>query len=215
MIEWGTVHTKFGAQMQVKEDVEGEEIKYEMPKVWVQFTGLPKELREHSVIWAVGSMLGISKDVDMVFTRKFDRARMQVAVLDPNLIPQIVDVVIGDYLYELKFKVEVAADGEQPMPMDMDHFGANDEDEFQEQSKDDNLGDKGNSGSKSMETSKGSAGAVNNVSVSKHNSNKSNGKSVRDGIPTVVPGLTQLDLVQQQVIRPPDLVATIKDVGEK
>lgn len=27
MIEWGTVHTKFGAQMQVREDSFGEEIK--------------------------------------------------------------------------------------------------------------------------------------------------------------------------------------------
>jgi hypothetical protein len=36
MIEWGTVHTKFGAQMLVKEEGLGEEIKYEMPKAWVQ-----------------------------------------------------------------------------------------------------------------------------------------------------------------------------------
>jgi hypothetical protein len=75
-------------------------------------------------------MLGISKEVDMLFTRKFDRARLQVAVLDPNLILQVVDVVIGDYLYELKFKVEVDVDGDQPLPMDMDHFGENDDDEF-------------------------------------------------------------------------------------
>jgi len=26
---------------------------------------------------------------------------MKVAVLDPNLIPDFVDVVIGDYVYEL------------------------------------------------------------------------------------------------------------------
>ncbi|PWZ19485.1 hypothetical protein Zm00014a_015921 [Zea mays] len=65
MIEWGTVHTKFGAQMLIKEEGLGEEIKYEMPKAWVQFTGLPKKLREYSVIWAVGSMLGISKEVDI------------------------------------------------------------------------------------------------------------------------------------------------------
>lgn len=31
-------------------------------------------------------MLGISKEIDMVFTRKFGMARLQVAVLDPNLI---------------------------------------------------------------------------------------------------------------------------------
>jgi hypothetical protein len=77
MIEWGTIHTKFGAQMLVKEEGLGEEIKYEMPKAWVHFTGLPKELREYSVIWAVGSMLGISKEVDMLFTWKFDRARLE------------------------------------------------------------------------------------------------------------------------------------------
>lgn len=152
-----------------------------MTKIWVQFTGLPKELRECSVIKVVGSMLGISNEVDMVFTRKFDRARMQVAVLDPNLIPQFIHVVIGDYLYELKFKVEVAGDGEQPTPMDMDHFGANDDDEFHEQNKDDNLGDKGNSRSKLLETSKGSSRVVNKVSVSKHCSNNSNGKSLRVG----------------------------------
>ncbi|PWZ46274.1 hypothetical protein Zm00014a_005638 [Zea mays] len=164
-----------------REDGEGEEIKYEMTKIWVQFTGLPKELRECSVIKEVGSMLGISNEVDMVFTRKFDRARMQVAVLDPNLIPQFIHVVIGDYLYELKFKVEVAGDGEQPTPMDMDHFGANDDDEFHEQNKDDNLGDKGNSRSKLLETSKGSARVVNKVSASKHCNNNSNGKSLRVG----------------------------------
>jgi hypothetical protein len=36
--------------MQVKEDGDGEEIKYEMPMIWMQFTRLPKELREYSVI---------------------------------------------------------------------------------------------------------------------------------------------------------------------
>jgi hypothetical protein len=46
-----------------------------------------------------------------------------VAVLDLNLIPQVVDVVIGDYLYELKFRVESEAEGDQPLPMDMDHSG--------------------------------------------------------------------------------------------
>jgi hypothetical protein len=50
MIEWGTVHTKFEAQMQVKGDDDGEEIKYEMPKIWVKFSGLPKELREYPII---------------------------------------------------------------------------------------------------------------------------------------------------------------------
>jgi hypothetical protein len=182
MIEWGTIHTKFGAKMQVKEEGSGEEIKYVMPKVWVQFTGLPKELREYPVIWVVGSMLGISKEVDMVFTRKFDRARLQVAVLDPNLIPQYVDVVIGDYIYELKFKVELAIDGDQPLPMDMDDSGANDDDEFQDQNKEGSLGEKGSRGSVLLDQSNGSTGAVDMASSAQQN-NKVGTKSGRDGGP--------------------------------
>lgn len=61
----------------------------------------------------------------MRFTRKHDICRFQVLVLDPNLIPQYVDVVIGDYLYELQFIVEENVDENNPEPMDMD-FGFDD-----------------------------------------------------------------------------------------
>jgi hypothetical protein len=43
----------------------------------------------------------------MKFTRDMDRPRFQVLVLDPELIPYSVDVVIGDFIYELHFKVEL------------------------------------------------------------------------------------------------------------
>jgi len=47
------------------------------------------------------------------FTKKFGRSRMKVAVLDPSLIPNLVDVVIGDFGYELQFRVEEGmTDGE-------------------------------------------------------------------------------------------------------
>lgn len=129
MIEWGIVHTKYNATMKIEERVVGHEVKYVMPKVWVQFTGLPIELREFEVIWAVGSILGVTKEVDMKFTRKYDRCRLQVLVLDPNLILQYVDVVIGDYLYELQFRVEEKTDNDNPEPMDMDNIGNNDGEE--------------------------------------------------------------------------------------
>jgi hypothetical protein len=58
----------------------------------------------------------------MVFSRKYEIGQMQVLVLDPNLIPQFVDVVIGDYLYSLQFKVEDSGEDGEPQPMDMDNF---------------------------------------------------------------------------------------------
>ena len=59
----------------------------------MEFRGLPKELRNFAIIWAIGSILGVTKMVDMKFTREFDRSRLKVVVLDPDLIPDLVDVV--------------------------------------------------------------------------------------------------------------------------
>jgi hypothetical protein len=52
-----------------------------------------QELRDYPTIWAIGTILGVTKEVDMKFTRAWDMPRFQVMVLD--LIPQSVDVVIG------------------------------------------------------------------------------------------------------------------------
>jgi hypothetical protein len=107
MIEWGMVHTKDKKAAMIIEELEGGgDVKQVMRKVWVQMSMLPSELRDFLTIWAMGTILGVTKDVDMVFTRQYNRARMQVLVLDPALIPTSVDVVIGDNGYELHFKVE-------------------------------------------------------------------------------------------------------------
>jgi hypothetical protein len=73
------------------------------------------------VIWAVGSILGVTKDVDMVLTRRFDISQVQVLVMNPILIPQSVNVVIGENLYELRFRVELEGEVSNPQPMEMDH----------------------------------------------------------------------------------------------
>jgi hypothetical protein len=98
----------------------GSTVKQVMRKVWVQMSRLPSELRDFLTIWAVGTILGVTKDVDMIFTRQFNRGRMQVLVLDPALIPILVDVVIGDNVYELHFKVEPDEMSENPRPLDME-----------------------------------------------------------------------------------------------
>jgi hypothetical protein len=59
----------------------------------------------------------------MAFIRRFDICHMQVLVMDPNLIPSSVNVVIGENLYELKFWVELAAEVSNPQLMEMDHYG--------------------------------------------------------------------------------------------
>jgi hypothetical protein len=120
MIEWGVVQTKFNVLMSIEEKVLPVEVKSTLGKVWVHITGIPKEMMNFLLIWAVGSILGVTKAVDMKFTNKYEICHLQVLVLDASLLPQFVDVVIGDNLYELQFRVEENMDNDNPEPMDMD-----------------------------------------------------------------------------------------------
>jgi hypothetical protein len=92
--------------MIIEEGAGGSFFKQALKHVWVQMTGLPEELRDYPTIWAIGTILGVTKEVDMKFTRAMDKSRFWVLVVDPELIPYSVDVVIGDFIYELHFKVE-------------------------------------------------------------------------------------------------------------
>jgi hypothetical protein len=69
-----------------------------------------QEVREIPIIWAVHSIFGVTQKVDIKFTKKFGMARMKVAVLNPDSIPEFVELVIGDYVYELQFRVEREGD---------------------------------------------------------------------------------------------------------
>jgi hypothetical protein len=64
--------------------------------------------------------MGVTKDVDMEFTRQHGISRVQVMVMNPNLIPHSVNIVIGDGFYELKFQVKMNTEEGNPQPMDMD-----------------------------------------------------------------------------------------------
>jgi len=121
MVNWGPMDTKtVKGKIRFEKGAKNDVFKYEIYKVWVQFRGLPKELREFSIIWTIGSILGVSRAVDTKFTKKYGRARMKVAVLDPHLIPDLVDVVIGDFVYELQFRVEKDMSDGEPQVIDMD-----------------------------------------------------------------------------------------------
>jgi len=106
--------------MEISEKKDAEECKYEIPKSWIQFRGLSKELRKFPIIWAIGSILGVTQNVDMKFTKANGRPRIRVAVLNPDLIPKFIDVVIGDYVYELQFRVEEGGENAVPSLLDMD-----------------------------------------------------------------------------------------------
>jgi hypothetical protein len=121
MIECGLVQTKDRrAKLVIEEGGGGSSIKQAMRKVLVQMTKLPGELRDFLTIWAIGTILGVTKDVDMPFTPQHNSARLQVLILDPTVRPISVNVVIGDNVYELQFKVEPTEMQDVPQLLEMD-----------------------------------------------------------------------------------------------
>ena len=69
----------------------------------------------------MGTILGATKMVDMKFTKRFGRPRLRVVVLSPELIPDLVDVVIGEFVYELQFRLETEEEENDPRLIDMDN----------------------------------------------------------------------------------------------
>jgi len=121
VVNWGPMDAKaVEGRIRFEKGTDNEVYKREIAKVWVQFRGLPQEFKKFPIIWAVGTILGVPQAVDTIFTKNTGRARMKVAVLDPNLIPDFVDVVIGDYVYELQFAVEDDTLNGEPQLIDMD-----------------------------------------------------------------------------------------------
>jgi hypothetical protein len=41
-----------------------------LPRVWIRIYRLRKKLREFSVLWALGSMLGVTQSVDIITSSK-------------------------------------------------------------------------------------------------------------------------------------------------
>jgi hypothetical protein len=89
------------------EEWQPEEEGFSLPRVWIRIFRLPSRLREFSVLWALGSMLGATQSIDMVTSLKKNYGRVEVAVLNVDLLPKLIDtVVIGDRLYSLPIQVE-------------------------------------------------------------------------------------------------------------
>jgi hypothetical protein len=81
---------------------------FELTETWVRVSGCPYKLRcDYLALFAVGSLIGKTQEVDMAFTRQHSVARMRVLVTDLKFIPNgIVDHVYDGVGYGIVFKIE-------------------------------------------------------------------------------------------------------------
>ncbi|CAN6275168.1 unnamed protein product [Urochloa humidicola] len=106
-INFGSADLKNGMRLSFEKFEDEEEyFGHELPTIWMRTVNLPRVLRTYEVLWAIGTMFGATVKVDMVTTRKNNFGRFKVAVLNPTLVPNKMDCVIGTRFFELRFAIE-------------------------------------------------------------------------------------------------------------
>ncbi|KAM0838450.1 hypothetical protein ACQ4PT_060955 [Festuca glaucescens] len=80
---------------------------YMLPEVRLRVRGIPADVRTDFLsLWAVGTLFGKTKEVDMIHTRKNKELRLRIGCLDHTLIPETTDVFIQRGFFKLSFEVE-------------------------------------------------------------------------------------------------------------
>ena len=91
------VEMKEGVTLKFQEFKEDQEyFSHALPVVWMRVINLPTILREYVILWALGTLFGVTQNVDMVTTRASNFGRFAVAVQKPEAIPTKLDVIIGN-----------------------------------------------------------------------------------------------------------------------
>ncbi|XP_044351587.1 uncharacterized protein [Triticum aestivum] len=86
--------------------------RFELISIWVHVHGVPHALRHFLGLWAVGSVIGATLDVDLLCLRRRGIVRIQVAVLNLDAFKRSTidslssDVVIQRKGYEFRYSLE-------------------------------------------------------------------------------------------------------------
>jgi hypothetical protein len=105
-----------------------------LEKAWVNIHGVPYEIRSFLPLWVVGTIIGATHKVDLRYTKRMGVVRLLVGVTNVDKIPESVDIVVGEGLYEIFFKIDkICKDGvwsEYYYPFDKkdDDYESKDED---------------------------------------------------------------------------------------
>jgi hypothetical protein len=66
--------------------------KFELQQVWVHVDGVPHIVRHFLGLWAIGSLIGTTLDVDLVSLRSLGVVRILVAMMEPKNLDKLNEV---------------------------------------------------------------------------------------------------------------------------
>ena len=93
--------------MHFEECVNTDVQKYDLVDLWVRVRGCPDDLRkDYLAFFVVGSLIGKTKEVDMVLTRAHKVVRLRVACAEPSVIPPKIDHTYDGVGYMISFSIE-------------------------------------------------------------------------------------------------------------
>ena len=85
--------------------------KWGLYDIWVRISGCPEPLcRDYLALFAVGSLIGEAKEIDMKFTREHGIVRARIDCANPEGIPRSVDFSYDGEGFGVLFDIE-AEDG--------------------------------------------------------------------------------------------------------
>jgi hypothetical protein len=73
---------------------------------WVVAENVPEELLNYQAICELGSTIGAVEEIDLISLESKDMVRFKVHVKSIDMIPEVIEVGVKPYLYDIFFKVE-------------------------------------------------------------------------------------------------------------
>ncbi|PWZ46451.1 hypothetical protein Zm00014a_002350 [Zea mays] len=73
---------------------------------WVVAENVPEELLNYQAICELGSTIGVVEEIDLNSLESKDMVRFKVHVKSIDMIPEVIEVGVKPYLYDIFFKVE-------------------------------------------------------------------------------------------------------------
>jgi hypothetical protein len=92
--------------------------KHDLEKVWLHVEGVPHSLRHFLGLWAVGSLLGKTVDVDLTSLRRRALIRIQVAMVNPKVLGKPTDGALPSVVADAVVKFKSYAFGFRREPAD-------------------------------------------------------------------------------------------------